>query len=250
MVLTTVPAGELWVARVDGRMVLRLTQAPFRAALPRFSPDGRTIAFAGHAPDQPWRINLVSAKGGPVKALRAENVLDPGWTADGRSLVFAGPLGSDEEIFELDLHTGAVAALPGSRGLFSPRPSPDERFVAALRASDLALVVLDRRTGSWSGPLATSVAYPVCVPRDGAWRARTGTTRAGRHLPRAPGRCRRRAHRRARPAWSWPAATGDRASGLGPDGAPLLLRLRPAPRLQAGGLHVDDSAVVVRNTTR
>ena len=163
VVLTTVPAGELWVARVDGRMVRRLTQAPFRAALPRFSPDGRTIAFAGHAPDQPWRINLVSAKGGPVKALRAENVLDPGWTADGRSLVFAGPLGSDEGIIELDLHTGAVAALPGSRGLFSPRPSPDERFVAALRASDLALVVLDRRTGSWSGPLGDLRRLPGLV---------------------------------------------------------------------------------------
>ena len=39
-------------------------------------------------------------------------------------------------------------------------------------------------------------------------------------------------------------------SGLGPDGAPLLLRLRAGAEAQAGGLHVDDSAVVVRNTTR
>jgi tRNA A-37 threonylcarbamoyl transferase component Bud32 len=246
VVLTTVPAGELWVARVDGRMMRRLTQAPFRAGLPRFSPDGRTIAFAGRGPDEPWRIHLVPAKGGPAKALPAENVLDPGWTAGGKSLLFAGPAGSVDGIFEQDLHTGATAALPGSGGLFSPRPSPDGRLVAALRGSDLALVVFDRGTGSWTGPLATSVAYPAWS-RDGAWLSfRREAEPAGiyRVGPEGGG-----AERIA--ALDGVALAGGEWgawSGLGPDGAPLLLRLRADA--QAEGLRVGASAVVVRNTTR
>ena len=43
----TVPEGTLWRSRVDGSERLQLTYAPMYTSLPRWSPDGKQIAFDG-----------------------------------------------------------------------------------------------------------------------------------------------------------------------------------------------------------
>ncbi|MDP9161494.1 MAG: hypothetical protein M3O09_14840 [Acidobacteriota bacterium] len=49
----------------------------------------------------------------------------------------------------LDLATGHVETVPGSQGLFSPRWSPDGRYLAALTADQTCIMLFDFPEQSW-----------------------------------------------------------------------------------------------------
>ena len=49
----------------------------------------------------------------------------------------------------IDLKTRSVSIIPGSWGLFSPRLSPDGRYLAAFPADALKLMLCDLRSGEW-----------------------------------------------------------------------------------------------------
>jgi dipeptidyl aminopeptidase/acylaminoacyl peptidase len=61
----------LWRSRVDGSEQLQLTPPRFFGLLPRWSPDGRQIAFMGRtSTQQPWKIYIVPAQGGEPQVVR------------------------------------------------------------------------------------------------------------------------------------------------------------------------------------
>jgi hypothetical protein len=219
---TTYPEGVLWRSRLDGRDRLPLTKAPLRAGLPRFSPDGRRIAFAARTRDAPWQIHIVSASGGGEEVLPPLGVTDPGWEPDGKSLVF-GPLQSGPAgIVRWDLASGLPSFVPGSEDLFSPRPSPDGRFLAAIRKGGSQLVILDVPTGQWSPLTVDAATYPAWT-RDSTWLSfRRMGPRAGFY--RIDPRTRR--EERVTALDESAMAAGDEWgawSGLTPEGAPLML---------------------------
>lgn len=127
------PEGTLWRSRVDGSERLQLTIAPMRTSLPRWSPDGKHIVFMGVRPGGMWTIYLVSAGGGGAEQLVPENNLhaDPNWSADGKQIVFGDDTLTAKAIHVLDLQSRHISDLPGSNHLFSPRWSPDGRFILA-----------------------------------------------------------------------------------------------------------------------
>jgi Tol biopolymer transport system component len=140
---------------VDGSERLQLTSSPFlRVAVPRWSPDGTRIAFSGYSLEGPWKTYLVSAQGGkPEVVSESQNdELDPTWSPDGNTLIFGGHMFSPlTRISSIDLRTGRVSTFPGSEGLFSPRISPDGRFIVAIDApAHLKLLLFDRETQKWS----------------------------------------------------------------------------------------------------
>jgi len=155
----SLPERQLWRARADGREALRLTEPPLVAALPRWSPDGKTLAFAAHTRERPWRLHLVSVDGGPLEVLPPDQAVDPSWSPDGSSLLFGGMSDEKTGIYEIDLATGRYRLLPGTLGLFSPRWSPDGRHLAALRLDSQGLVVRER-DGAWRDLVSGSVDYP------------------------------------------------------------------------------------------
>jgi hypothetical protein len=219
---TTYPEGVLWRSRADGRDRLPLTKTPLRAGLPRFSPDGRRIAFAGRQKDGPWRIHLVSANGGGEEVLPPLGVTDPGWEPDGKTLVFGPVFGAPAGITRWDLASGRATLVPASEDLFSPRPSPDGRFLAAVRMRTNQLVLLDAQTGQWSVLTQDTVTYPAWT-RDGTWLSfrRTGK---GTGFYRIDPRTRR--EERVTAIDEGALAGGDEWgawSGLTPEGAPLML---------------------------
>jgi Tol biopolymer transport system component len=123
-------------------------------ALPRWSPDGKTIAFMGDYANAPLRIYTTQAAGGSLHeaSIGTDNQGAPTWSPDGKSLVYGRVMCQEEKscaIMEINLHTGEQTMVPGSEGLGTARWSPNGRFVAALRPDRQEVVLLDRKTGKW-----------------------------------------------------------------------------------------------------
>ena len=150
------PEGTLWRSKTDGSERLQLTFKPLEVSLPAWSPDGSQIAFAGRPPGQPWGVYTVPASGGtPDKVTPGDfDALDPTWAPDGQSLAF-GRLSQivrnikDNAIFVVDLKSRKVTTLADSAGLFSPRWSPDGRFLLATTATFDKLVLFDFTRQKW-----------------------------------------------------------------------------------------------------
>jgi Tol biopolymer transport system component len=147
------PEGTLWRMRTDGTEQLQLTFPPMKVFLPRWSPDGKRLAFRDVPADGHSKVYTISADGGAPEALTSgeHNEGDPTWSPDGNSLVFTTYCGGspDSSIRVLDLNTHQVTELPGSKGIFSPRWSPDGRYVAALTSPDVELMLFDFKTQKW-----------------------------------------------------------------------------------------------------
>jgi Tol biopolymer transport system component/DNA-binding winged helix-turn-helix (wHTH) protein len=160
----TFPEGILWRSKVDGSDRMQLTTPPLQVALPRWSPDGTRIAFAGYLQEGYWKIYVVSAEGSKPDVVSEErgDVVDPTWTADGNSLTFGG-FGNESapKISSVDLHTGRVSMIPGSQGLYSPRVSPDGRFIVALDTpGNRKLMLFDQQTRKWTDLLDGKIISP------------------------------------------------------------------------------------------
>jgi Tol biopolymer transport system component len=145
-------------SRLDGSQALQLTTPPMGVYLPRWSPDGKRIAFMGKLPGKPYKAYVVSSEGGaPEQVLPGErNEIDVNWSPDGRSLMFGRPpegeaeAGLPKAIHIVDLKTKQVSTLPRSEGLFGPRWSSDGRHVTAAPLDGRKLMVFDFERAEWS----------------------------------------------------------------------------------------------------
>jgi Tol biopolymer transport system component len=155
----TFPEKVLWRSRTDGTERLQLTDPGMQAELPRWSPDGKGIAFVGRTPGEPWRIEYIPAAGGTPKQLTAEGVEEafPDWSPDGTRLAFGGipwqPPPAGLTIQVLDIRTGQLSSLSEptrALGPYSPRWSPDGRYIVALTHDSSKLILFDFNTHQWA----------------------------------------------------------------------------------------------------
>src|SRR5438034_8352163 len=88
--------GDIWTADESGQNVQRLTAHRARDTTPRFSPDGKWIAFSSDREGN-MDVWVLPAAGGTPKQLTYhssdDNVL--GWTPDSKSILFASSRGDD-----------------------------------------------------------------------------------------------------------------------------------------------------------
>ena len=163
--------GSMWQSRLDGSERLQLTSRPMNVFLMRWSPDARQIAFMGKEAGKTWKIYTVSPEGSNPQLVldEARSQADPDWSPDGTAIVFgrSSELMAEDSTLKaiqiVDLRTRTLSTLPGSQGLFSPRWSPDGRYIAAMPLDQGRLTVFDRTTGKWAnlGPAGGRFNNPV-----------------------------------------------------------------------------------------
>ncbi len=157
------PEGAVWRSRADGSDRLQLTYPPDSAALPRWSPDGTQIVYSATRAGKPWKMFLISSQGGTPQELLAEDVAeaDATWSPDGTRITF-GRLSGELSIYVLDLKTHQVSTIAGSKGLFSPRWSPEGQRLAALSQDSKRILLFDFKTQKWSDWIneAGAIGFP------------------------------------------------------------------------------------------
>ena len=222
----TFPEGTLWRSRVDGSERLQLSTAPMYASMPKWSPDGKWIAFFSTTTGKTSSIYVVSPQGGSPQELMPEDKgseADPSWSPDGKSIAFGAVYSAAKSgIRVVDITTKEVKEVPGSEQLFSPRWSPDGKWIAAVRSNSQSLMLYDVARQKWTEVLQErNVSFPDWS-KDGAYlyflswpekpsivRVRVSDLKVERVADLKD----------FRPTGYW-----DDWMGLGPDGAPLLLR--------------------------
>lgn len=160
---TLFPEGTLWRSNMTGSERVQLTFPPMRAFLPRWSPDGKQIAFMGTVTGDHWTTYVIPAQGGVARQMIPgnEGTADATWMPDNKSIVF-GPWngGGSQGIKVLDLNTNQVSPLPGATEMWSPRTSPDGRYIAALSHQGSKMMLFDTRTQKWDGLSDHYCGYP------------------------------------------------------------------------------------------
>lgn len=128
-------ANDLWLAPKTGGVATKLASPPGQEMFPKFSPDGKTIAFVGNYEGN-RDLYTIPADGAGV-AVRVthhpggETLCD--WTPDGKDLIFyttgLGGLTRQQQVFLVSASGGLPRQLPVPYGTFASM-SPDGVWLA------------------------------------------------------------------------------------------------------------------------
>jgi len=110
-------AGNLWTVSSTGGRATRLTSSEGFQSQPKFSPDGKSIAFSGNY-DGNNDVYLIPTEGGAPRRLTYhpgwDRVID--WQPDGKSIRFQSPrqsnTGRDLQLFTVEVGGGLPRFLP------------------------------------------------------------------------------------------------------------------------------------------
>jgi Tol biopolymer transport system component/DNA-binding winged helix-turn-helix (wHTH) protein len=167
----TLPEGNLWQSKSDGSDRHELTFPPMEIGQPRWSPDGKQIAFDGAEPGKARKIYIISSEGGnPEQVTHGDkDDIDPSWSPDGDSIVFGGSIGMAttsklHPLQILNLKSSQLTTLPDSGQYFSPRWSPDGRSILVIEADSGTLVLYDVAKRSWERLTNVKGGWPIWSP--------------------------------------------------------------------------------------
>ncbi len=128
--------GDLYTIPIAGGTARRLTHGMPHDAMPRFSPDGKQIAFVSDrsGDNNVW---LMAADGSDVRPLTkgvGAEYMSPEWTPDGDYIVVSrqAPLQGLEKLWLYHVRGGIginMTPAPGRLRLMGPAFGPDERYV-------------------------------------------------------------------------------------------------------------------------
>jgi len=112
---------EIFVGDSDGRHQTQVTRLGRYSGTPRWSPDGKWIAFDSFIPNKHVQIFVVDPEGRNLHSLIAEpfDCAVPSWSHDGKSVYFSGNRGGALQVWKHSLDTGTDVQLT-SQGGFDP----------------------------------------------------------------------------------------------------------------------------------
>jgi dipeptidyl aminopeptidase/acylaminoacyl peptidase len=228
------PDRTLWRSRLDGSNATPLTLPGASVHSPHWSPDGKQIAYLTKSAQNQYKACVVPAGGGQPQQLvpGAGEEGIPTWSRDGKLLAFGDVLhgrpASEMAIHLLDLRSHQVSTLPGSPGLWTPRWSPDGRYIAALAvgegaegasAASPAVLLYDFAARHWTTLAETENICNLTWSRDSQYvYFCAGTPNPEMYRVRV-------ANKRVEPLVSIKGfPLPEDWIGVAPDGSPLLIR--------------------------
>lgn len=131
--------GDIWTATTDGADIRRLTVHTARDAFPRFSPDGKWIAFSS---DRFGNLDVfvIPAEGGQPTRLTFHSAGDQvlGWTPDGTRVLFSSQRGErfGPMLYTVDLSGGMPVSAGPDIGVYASY-APDGSKLAFNRKSQV-----------------------------------------------------------------------------------------------------------------
>lgn len=132
--------GDLWTANENGSGVRRLTSHRGREVMPRFSPDGKWIAFSANRFGNN-DVFVMPSEGGEPKQLTFHTGSDTvvGWSRDSKHVVFSATRGDGAfptvaNLYEVPADGGMERLVPSDWGLYGSY-SPDGKKMAITRHS-------------------------------------------------------------------------------------------------------------------
>ncbi len=98
---------DVWVIPAEGGPLTKISDHDEADNSPRWSPDGKTIAFVGRVrEDEHPKIWLAASAGGTPSVLAAKNLdlipSDLGWSGDARALYFQAGVKGETHLFRID----------------------------------------------------------------------------------------------------------------------------------------------------
>jgi dipeptidyl aminopeptidase/acylaminoacyl peptidase len=119
----------IYLAATDGSGSRQLTAGTARDSAPRWSPDGRRLAFVSDRAGKP-QLYLLSLDGGEPRQVTdlAFGVSSPAWSPDGSRLAVVSAAGSDTEAVARELPGGTIRHITRLRYRFDVVGYTDDRF--------------------------------------------------------------------------------------------------------------------------
>ena len=117
---------DIYTVDLETRVIRDLVKRPGIDTFPRFSPDGRQVAFLSTEGKTEWIANwylcLVPAEGGAPRNITPkfdEFMFTPQWSPDGRRIFFQSPAGLRNELYSVSPETGELRPLLGGDFVWS-----------------------------------------------------------------------------------------------------------------------------------
>jgi tricorn protease len=136
-------AGDIWIAPKEGGTAIRLSSPSGEELFPRFSPDGREIAFTANY-DGGESIYVMPVSGGEPRRVTFHGAGDRMvcWWPDGKSIVFASRRESftdrSGQFFRVNAQAGLPARLPIPYGEFGAVSPDGKTFAYTMTDTDRA----------------------------------------------------------------------------------------------------------------
>jgi len=126
--------GDIWMVNEDGSNPRRLTVHTARDVFPRFSPDGKWIAFSS-ARYGNLDVFVMPAEGGEPRQLTFHSAADTvvGWSRDSRRVLFSSARGrlypGTPSLYEVSVEGGLETPLPTDWGYWGSYSPDGSKFV-------------------------------------------------------------------------------------------------------------------------
>jgi Tol biopolymer transport system component/DNA-binding winged helix-turn-helix (wHTH) protein len=151
--------GAIWIsdaAGQNGRELARAQNGLFGNSGPRFSPNGREVAYAISLGGPTGELEIVDIESGKVRRLThdAALVLSPAWSADGQSIYFASSRGGTPNIWKIAERGGEPQQITTGQGddVQLDISADGKRIVFSTFRSNVNLAELDLGPGGQKNP--------------------------------------------------------------------------------------------------
>ena len=124
----------------------------------------------GGTPGRPTQIDLVVAGGGVPEQITFGDLdnADPTWSPECNSIAYSTGTWTSPKpnylLHILNLKTRQITVVPGSDGLYSPRWSPDGRYLGAVRQAGGGVMLYDLNSHNWQQLTELSLGYQSWTP--------------------------------------------------------------------------------------